>query len=319
MRKPINIAVILFVLLLSNTAFAVAANTLITNVATVDYNVEGQSFSEMSNEVSFYVDEIVVFSLVSDNPTAVLATSPELQTVLSYTLTNLGNGPETFVLSSSQVVSDDFDTNNELVYIDSNQNGVFDFGTDAQYSAGSNDPNLLSGNNIRIFIVSDVPAGQPSLDISSHDLTATSTTGPGPVGSIYPGAGEGGVDAVMGPQGGFIVVRGSLEVSNTTTQLSKAQEVVDPDGGSLAVTDAIITYTLTLEVVGAGAVSNVSISDQIPAGTTYIPSTLQLDGQQLTDGVDADEGKFDGSQISVDLASVAAPSTKTVQFSVKVL
>ena len=45
---------------------------------------------------------------------------------------------------------------------------------------------------------------------------------------------------------------------------------------------------------------------------------MQLDGNPLSDVADADEGEFTGTGIVVDLGSVIAPATHTVDFQVQI-
>lgn len=302
----------------SPIAYAVPANTLIQNMVTVDYQVDGYTFTEDSNIASFYVDEIILFTLIANNAAGLLAASPQFKAAVSYTLTNQGNGTETFTLSESQSLADDFNSVNTKIYLDINNNNIYDDGVDVLYSVGSNDPTLLAGTSANFFIVSDIPGGLAASEEADISLIATSKTGAGPSGTIYPGAGDGGVDAVMGPQGGFVSAENKLIVTSALSQLTKTQTIVDPFGTSNAVKDAIITYALQLEITGSGTLTNIVIKDVIPAGTTYQVGSIELNGALLTDAVDGDAGRFDGSDVQVDLPSVAAPSTQLVKFSVKV-
>lgn len=299
-------------------AYAVPANTLIQNMATVDYQVDGNPFSEDSNVASFRVDEIIVFTLIPNDATGVLVASPQFKAAVSYTLSNQGNGSEDFTLSESQSFADDFNTTNVKIYFDTNNNGIYDDGIDILYTVGSNDPILGAGSSLNVFIVSDVPASLSPLDESDIVLTATSKTGAGPSGTIYLGAGDGGVDVVMGPQGGFINSQDKLIVTSATSQLTKTQTIVDPFGGSNAVKDAIITYDLLLEVSGSGILTALEIKDVIPAGTAYEAGSLQLNSSLLTDVIDGDAGMFSGTDIQVSLPSLVAPSTQLIKFSVRV-
>src|SRR5688572_21153882 len=71
---------------------ATPANTLIQNSATVSFSFDGVPGVVTSNVNSFYVDEVLQFSIVADNPAGVFAQSPQTNAVISYTLTNSGNG-----------------------------------------------------------------------------------------------------------------------------------------------------------------------------------------------------------------------------------
>jgi len=69
-------------------------------------------------------------------------------------------------------------------------------------------------------------------------------------------------------------------------------------------------------------VKNLTITDAIPTGTTYVPNSLKLDGVSLTDASDSDSGKFTGSGIEVSLGTaVQSPGSsysKNISFEVKI-
>jgi hypothetical protein len=71
-------------------------------------------------------------------------------------------------------------------------------------------------------------------------------------------------------------------------------------------------------VSGTGSLANLRVADPVPAGTTYQPGSLTLDGGPLTDADDADSGSFTGTAISVGLGNVAAGTTRTITFQVKI-
>jgi uncharacterized repeat protein (TIGR01451 family) len=135
---------------------------------------------------------------------------------------------------------------------------------------------------------------------------------------VYSAAGEGGVDAVMGFQSGSLSVENKFVVVTAETTLVKTISVLDEFGGSAAIPNAVITYTLTLNVTGSGTLTNVVVGDVIPAGTTYIANSIRLDSSPLTDAADLDAGVFTGTAIQVSLPTVVAPTTKTVSFEVRI-
>ncbi|MCH8116700.1 MAG: DUF11 domain-containing protein [Proteobacteria bacterium] len=58
---------------------------------------------------------------------------------------------------------------------------------------------------------------------------------------------------------------------------------------------ATITYTITVEVTGAGTATASVISDPIPTFSTYAPGSITLNAAALSDAIDADVGEFDTS------------------------
>ena len=94
--------------------------------------------------------------------------------------------------------------------------------------------------------------------------------------------------------------------------------MADQFGGASQVPGATITYTLTTTVAGSGSLANLRVSDPVPAGTTYTPASITLDGTPLSDASDGDSGSFSGTAISVGLGNVAAGATRTVTFKVRI-
>jgi hypothetical protein len=64
--------------------------------------------------------------------------------------------------------------------------------------------------------------------------------------------------------------------------------------------------------------SNVRISDPVPAGTSFAPGSITLEGTALSDAADADAGSYTGSGIAVSLGSLASGASRTVTFKVKI-
>jgi uncharacterized repeat protein (TIGR01451 family) len=100
--------------------------------------------------------------------------------------------------------------------------------------------------------------------------------------------------------------------------LTKSATVSDPFGGSTQVPGSIITYSIAAAVSGTGSLNNIRVSDTVPAGSTYDPNSLKLNGTALTDTADSDGGRFVSGAVSVTIGTAAAGSTNTVSFRVKI-
>jgi len=294
------------------------ANTLIENQATATYEVEDSLLSVASNLVSFRVLEVINHTVVTNNPTGIAVTSPNTKRALSFTLTNTGNGTDQYTLSVQQPTSDDFDAIVPQIYIDQDNDGVFNADNDVLYTAGSNDPSLLMGASVNLFIVSDIPASRIEGDEAEITLVATSSAGTGTPGDLVAGGGDGGVDAVYGFAGGQAQDQSVYIVSEFSVAVDKSQSILDPTGGSKATKDSVITYTLDITISGAGTITDAALEDIIPVGTTYIAGSLTLDGVSKTDAADTDEANFDGSKVNFTLGSVTAPSSFQAVFRVRV-
>ena len=296
------------------------AGTSIANVATATYDLPGGSEASVtSNTVTLTVDELLDVGVALADPGDVITTPGATNQVLSFTITNAGNGSESVALATREAIGgDQFDPSVTSIVLDSNGNGAYDTGVDTVYVAGSNEPTLLPDASLRIFVLSSIPAGVQNGDRGQADLTAVATTGSGAPGASFAGLGEGGGNAVVGATGADGEVACFYAVAAATLAFAKTAVVADPFGGTSPVPGATVTYTLTATVSGSGSLANVRVADPVPAGTSYRAASLTLDGGALTDAADADPGAFTGTGIAVALGTVAADTTRTITFQVQI-
>lgn len=311
---------VLATLTLSAPAMAegVSAGSLIENTATATYEDGEGPKSVDSNTVTVRVDELLDVTVTSQD-SAPVAAEPG-QEVLTFEVTNQGNGPEAFTLTANPAVAgNDFDTSITSIAIDTNGNGVYDDGVDVILTGPETTPDLAADEAITVFVIVEVPAGVNDGDISDVELLAEAVTGTGSPGTTFAGAGVDGGDAIVGTTGADDAATGSLVVGLTTVDLTKAVSLLDPFGGTSAVPGTVATFTLTAQVVGSGSLDTLVITDGIPADTTYVPGSLTLDGAPLTDASGDDAGEAsDAAGISVDIGTVNGGDTFDVTFDVTI-
>lgn len=301
-------------------AAATPAGTMISNTAKATYDLpNGGSGTSDSNTVTFEVDEVLDVAVASLNSGDVTVTPGATSQVLAFKITNAGNGQEAFKLAArDNLAGDDFDPTTTSIVIDSNGNDTYDPGVDTVYVAGTNEPNLAPGAAIAVFLLSTIPAGSTNGQRGQADLVATSVTGSGTAGTVFSGKGTGGSDAVVGSTTASASASGFYAVSAASVSLVKSATVADPFGGTSHVPGSTITYTIVATVSGSGSLSNLTVSDVVPAGTTYEPGTLTLGGTALTDAADSDSGEVVSGTMTTRLAAVTAGSSRTITFKVKV-
>jgi len=301
-----------------------SAGTTIVNSASVNYAIGSDTFAETSPSTSIMVLEVLDVSLVWQDASPVSVGDGAADQILTFRLTNIGNGTEQFRLTSqSDLIGDDFNPipSGTGIYLDSNGNDIYDPGIDDPYSPGINDPELAADAFRTIFILNNIPTGLPAGATGDSRLEATAVSGgSGTPGFLHPGAGDGNIDAVDGSSGGLDDALGTYVVSDVSVALVKSAVVTDPGNGNQPITGATITYTILVTVSGTGSAQNIVISDPIPVNTTYIPATLRLDTVVLTDAADADEGDVSMTEpgtVTVNLGNVAGGSpARSIEFSV---
>lgn len=304
-------------------ALGASAGTAISNSATMDYEIAGAIARAVSNTVTLRVDEKLDLNVAWQDAGNVAVTTPDTDRVLTYLLTNTGNGTDSYSLTvQNSSGGDQFDPVLTDIYLDSNGDGVFSPGVDDRYVAGMNDPVLAADGSQLIFVRNTIPGNLAGGDLGSSRLLATSTTGTGAPGTAFASAGDGNTVAVLGTSGGVGSATGSYEISSATLVLLKSVVITDPLGGNQPVTGATLTYSIDVRVTGSGAATGVQVADPLPANTTYRAGTLTLNAAPLTDAADSDAGDVGGSApatVAVYLGDLtpAAP-VQTISFAVTI-
>ncbi len=278
------------------SAAGTAVGTVIENTANITYDLAGTPLAVQSNTTSIVVAERINVTTTLQSPQTLVAPN-DTDRALLFTVTNTGNGDEAFLLAvDSAIGGDDFDPTPSVpaIYFDTNSDGIFNAG-DQAYSPGVSDPLLGPDESVNVFIVNDIPGTVANGDIGRSQLTASSTTGTGPAGSVFAGQGDGGVDAVIGTTTGSAAASGEYLVSGILISVIKTQQVDDPNGGNQPIPGATLTYTITVEVTSAGVATASALRDAIPTFTSFVPASISLNGGAISDAIDADAGELDTS------------------------
>ena len=298
-------------------AGGVKAGTLIENTASATYDGGAGPVTIPSNTITVKVDELLDVTVTSRDSGPVSAAPGSA--VLTFELTNTGNGPEAYTLTATPAVAgNDFDTTVNGIAVDTNGNGVYDPGVDQMLTGPATTAAIAADASLTVFVLVTIPGGVADGDQSDVSLLAEAVTGTGAPGTAFAGQGAGGGNAIVGSTGANATATGSLSVGITDVDLIKSATVLDPFGGTGIVPGATITYAIRAEVRGSGSVSDLVVTDAAPADTTYVAGSLKLDGATLTDAADADAGRSGTSGISVDLGTVSGGSRRTVTFQVTI-
>ena len=280
--------------------------------------MDGQAVRAASNAATLRLDEVLDIGL------ATTASSLRLPVggtgAVPFTLVNRGNGQEAFALAATLA---DIDGTTGGFALDVDGNGVFDPAVD-RLLGGTGDvaTDLLppGGTVALLLLVSPTRVGtQAHVTIAAH-----ARTGSGRPGTLFAGRGDGGGDALVGAT----TAAASIDVGiaadagpvtgDPVATLTKSQSVLAPDGSAQPKSGAVITYTLAATFSGADPAPGAAVSDPIPDRTRYVPGSLMLDGEPLSDAADDDAGSVDAGGVRVVLGSVRAPSTHTVRFQVTI-
>lgn len=314
-------------------ALGTSAGTAITNIATVDYTIgTDPTVYTRSASDAFSVLEVIDVAVTWQDSGNVPVGSPQANAVITFQVTNTGNGIENFRLSADHnLVGDDF---NPLAAIPTTLWQESNGSIGLQTTGGAIDTPINTGNSISlsangaatIYILSNIPASILDTHSGRVRLTADAATAGAAgatVGTLIPGAGVGG-DAMVGSTNADGTATGAYTVSaSRVTLLKSISQILDPYGGNQPYTSSRVTYRIRVDVNGSGTAQNLVITDAIPANTTYVPGSIQVDGIFQTD---ADDGPVDNcnfnvtapNAVTVSMGDTVAPATRFIEFSVTI-
>ncbi|MDC7682780.1 hypothetical protein PQU92_05800 [Asticcacaulis sp. BYS171W] len=341
----------------AQAATATVAGTEITNVAKVKYSVGGTPQPEVtSNTASFVVDKKVNLTVTEVGNSATNVFFGATAQVTTFKVTNLTNATQDFRLVAGQQGTlsltafggvDNMDMTNVHVYVDANDDGIYQAGTDTATFIDE----LAADGSKTVFIVADVPATGPIGAIAGVSLTAVTANGGGAgalgidvVGTSGAGT-DAGVDIVFADDAGILdgLRDGKSSAYDQYTVgtaainfVKKATIISDPVNGILspkAVPGAVVEYCLMVTNGGPGSVTDISITDNIPAGTTYVPGSIWSGGTTLLgtcvidgtpedddatglDETDINGGNFDGTKVTATMPVILPLTTVSARFRV---
>ena len=274
-----------------------AAGTAIGNQASATYtDAFNTQRTVTSNIVLAIVQQVASLTLTqSSSRTASIGS----QVTYPLTLTNTGNGSDTFALTFTQ--SGAFNFSSVVFYADANGDGVPD-NTTAITSSGA----LAQDGVFRFVAVGTVPNTAISGNTNALVVTATSAFNAAILASV----------------------------TDTTTVTSKAVISVTKSMSVAAGLPASGPHTVSLAYNNSGnsSASAVVLSDVLPAGMTYVPGSARwtaTGATVLTDANNADAqgagptitydfGVTAANQVTAVISSVASGQTGTVSFQVTI-
>ena len=288
-------AIAVFFLLFAGAGHAASplAGTSIGNQASATY-VDGSAVtrSVSSNVVSTTVQQIAALTITQD-----LAKTAAAGTQVSYpvTLTNTGNGTDSFALTTA--MAGGFNFTSVTYYADANGDGVADNTTPITITG-----NLAPGAVFRFVAIGNVPTTVLSGAVNVLTITATSGFAP----------------AV------FAVVTDTTTITNNAViNVTKTMSAVSGASPSTG-------YTVTLSYNNTGniAATAVTLTDALPAGMTYVTGSGRWSvtgATVLTDAADGVQGiapninySVLGNTVSGVVNSVAAGQAGTLTFQVNI-
>jgi uncharacterized repeat protein (TIGR01451 family) len=311
---------------------------MITNTATLRFVLGNGPPSVATSSATIRVDEIIQPVLTWQDAAPVSVSSPGRDAVLTFLLTNVGNGSESFSLSRTNgpppLPLGNFTPVNAAggsIYIESGLSPGFQAtgpNADRLYVPGVNDPTLAPDAASLIYVVSDTPtitnlvaANNARGEVLLVGASRTAGAAGASMGTALQGLGQGGGFAVVGSARGQASAIGIYVASGLSFIMSKTViKVADPQGGPVVMAGAVLTYQIVATLSGTGTATNFVLTDPMPTNTTFVPGSIVVDGTAQTDAADADRTQWIAATktISVSLGTVTAPANFVITFRVTI-
>jgi uncharacterized repeat protein (TIGR01451 family) len=291
------VAVILIGLTASAFAAGTPAGTTISNQATGTYkDANGNALDGVSsNTVTTTVDQVAGTSVGNNQAQSLAAKTSALYPV---TLTNTGNGTDSFAISAGTGGGEQADTYTVEVYHDVDGSGTVNAGDTLATLA---EDIAADGTYAILVLVSDTTfAGAPNDDVIAVTLTSLSS---------YNGS-----------------VSDATVLTSTVQAAALTATVTVVDDGTPQPGD-VLTYEICIDNNGTATAYNVLFTNLIPTNTTYSTGTIRTgttgwaNGSEITDGSDSptDEGDYNvttAGTITIDLGDIAGGGSVCVYYKV---
>jgi uncharacterized repeat protein (TIGR01451 family) len=326
-------------------AAGTTAGSTITNTVTVNYQVGGVSQNAVTATDNLTVDRKINLVVAQLGTTTTSVSPGQTAAVTGFTVTNSSNAALDFALAVTQASggtaahggTDNFNVSNVKLYLDTNNNGVYDAGTDTLITYLDE---VAADATKTVFVVSDIPLGRSTGDVADVRLTATAAEsgGAGSLGITVTqtaGANTSGMDTVFADTNanGNTASDGASFADNDYTVLAAALTAVktskiisDPINGSTnpkMIPGATVEYCIAVSNgAGSATATNVALSDPLPAQTTYLSAFgIKVNGTVTAGACNADGsagGSFASNTVSGTLSNIAAGGTSTMVFRVTI-
>jgi len=286
------------------------AGTAVANQAQIAYVVGAATGAVSSNEDTFVVDRIVDVQTAWQDAAPVKVAAGDQGRVLTFLVTNEGNGDDNLTLSYDHNTSSDFIPTGVTLYEDTNGNGRYDPGVDANVTGLS----LAADANATIFLVGTIPDDNSTVSgNTSHEILQAATESNASAGADHPGA----IDVVI--RTGEDNATGIYEIREYWLESRKTATVHSDDNATH--TGTRVTYTITVWIGGRAAhhtIAGVHVHDAIPPGTQYVAGSLRLGTAVLSDAADGDRGAYAAAAIDVNVGTLHGATPQKVQFDVRI-
>ena len=277
-----------------------AAGTAIQNHVIVSYQVgSGPNALYVERAAhTFIVSELIRSNVSALEPQGIGTSTPANNAVLSFQLTNTGNGHEPFLLTTEDGLPGQFTPNVTGLWVETNGQPGWQ-ADDTQYNPSSGGVPLAADQSETIYVVSDIPSGLPDeakSDVALVSISGTAGANNQVIGGSLDNLGDGGIEAVIAQNKARHEASSRYTVSTVKLDVAKTiLSIKDPYGTALSMPGSEVTYKIRLVASGSGIANNLVIDDAVPESMQYKANSLTFNGSSLSDNSDGDIGRYDSA------------------------
>ncbi len=322
-------------------AAGTTAGSSITNTVTVEFQVGGVDQTDVTASDTFVVDRKINTSVAEQGNVTTTVAPNQQDAVTAFNVTNSSNDVVDINLAATNSAAahggtDNFDVSGFQIYLDDGD-GSYDSGdTLITYL-----DEMAEDETRLVFVIADIPNGRATGDVAGIRLTGTVREG-GAVSSLGAAITEsssndaavedtvfadadGTFDGISFDNDDYTVAAAALsavkisEVLATGYPIAGATEYFNIPG-------ATVQYCIAVTNASGGAdATGVTITDTVPADTTFVGGSILIGGSYDDNGTPGDTsddscsggsagGSFDGTDVTAPLGTVSAGTTEVVTF-----
>lgn len=289
-------------------ADAPAAGTRVVNQANVLYTDEnGEPREALTNEVVLFVQQVFAATVEGDSSRPA-ASGDSARFV--HTLTNTGNGDDTYCVAAEDLTGDGGDFDRIDVVLDSDGDGLAAEGEQVLYSTSQGSGvfgrlSLSAGESADLILLGRTPAGLAAGTVLDAHLLVSATEGTGTCGTGTVTDTGSNADGTDGTNSDRVTISADavLEITKASTY---------GVGSAADLSDDSIDYVITVTNTGAVAATDITVSDTLADSLDFASfgshsGTFSAGPSNLSD------------VITAEAATLAAGESLVVQFTADVV
>jgi trimeric autotransporter adhesin len=281
---------------------APTAGVVIVNRAESTYfDDEGTSFSTVSPTVYVTILSVSSLTVTPDETQPSASVGPNETLTRTFRICNLGNTPDLYTITHLEV--------NAPARV-----SQLHFDADASGTITSADPLVTLNESLS-------PRVQPGACLNVLAALETNDVAPQSNITIRLGARSNVVAAVNGrgeDEGTIINAVGTgPRITDPRSAALPPVKLVNDNPQAIVSPGQPFTYTISFRNSGDVTARNVVVSDDLPAEIEYVPSSLRLEENSLTDAEDADEGLVRNRRLEVHLSEVVPNQVVRISFNAR--